>query len=86
MYNRKKLNNVTYDGISLPKSKIFLNLNLSPPFKELDYFCRKLKRECKMISMVTSHAFVKVNLLNKSLKKITHMNDLKSIFPDYDFN
>ena len=46
-------------------------MNLSPLFKELDCFCRKLKREGKIISMVNTHAFVRVNLLNKSLKIIT---------------
>ena len=82
MHNRRKFSTVRYVDIGLPsESKIYFNLNLSPPFKELDYFCRKLKKEGKIISTFTSHANVKLTLPDNSFKKITHMADLKDIFP-----
>ena len=67
IYNRKKHSNARYDGITSLPIRTKMYLNL---------------REGKIVSMVTSHTFVNVNLFNKPLR----MNHLKAVFPDYDFS
>ena len=54
MYNRKKFSTVRYDRIGHPiETKVYFNLNLSPPFKEFENVCRKLKKEGNVIEVIT---------------------------------
>ena len=59
---------------------IFVNLNLSPMFKEMDFFCRKLKKEGEISSMSTSHANITIKVDN-TFHKIFHLKDLSKLFP-----
>ena len=83
---KTRLSSIDFERINLPcDSNIYVNLNLSPPFSELDYFARKLKKEGKVQIVNTSNSYVQLKLLNGSYSKITHINDLKVLFPDIVF-
>lgn len=82
--NRSKLNcNLSHiDGLG--SSSIYVNLNLSPYFKRLDYFCRRLKKEGKVDFCSISHTNATIKFSEK-YHKICHIQDLKELFPTDDF-
>ena len=82
-----KLKDMDFEEIGLPAdSEIFVNINLSQPFKSLDYFCRKLRKDELIFSSFTSHTMVKIRLNEGGrYKKITHVSDLITLFPDVKF-
>ena len=72
------------DFPALMTSQIYANVNLSPPFKEIDFFCRKLKREGHITSYNVFREGIKIFVDNR-YHKIYHMNDLRDLFPDSAF-
>ena len=82
---KKVLKELDFTDLGLPiDSSIFANINLSPPFKELDYFCRMLKKDGLISNLETTHAFIKIKV-NGDFIKINHVNDLKTAFPQREF-
>ena len=88
--NRKKAEELVrakrnLKGLSLAdlniSSEVYFNLNLSPAFRELDYFCRRLFVDKKIAGYFTSHTSVKIKIDN-SYHKITHVEDLRELFDD----
>ena len=57
---------------------------LSPPYKDLDYFCRKLKKDGFITSCIASHAHIKIKHGERFLK-INHVSDLKKVLPQMIF-
>ena len=85
MGRRRTLKDKNFNDIGLSSnSKIFVNINLSPAFKSLDYFFRKLKRDGMISSYITSHSMVKIKHDNR-YHKIFHVNDLVELFPNVSF-
>ena len=86
MNNKKKLKGIDFSyipGLST-ETIIYVNSNLSPAFKELNYFCRMLKKD-GLISLVdTSSTFVKIKVKD-SIFKINHVHDLQLLFPGREF-
>ena len=80
---KKELNSLDFSELGISNS-IFVNINLCPAFKELDYFCRKLKREGKITSYQTSNTVIKIKKDNV-YHKIYQIEDLRDIFPDDTF-
>ena len=82
---KKVLKELDFTDLGLPiDSSIFANINLSPPFKELDYFCRMLKKDGLISNLETTHAYIKIKV-NGDFIKINHVNDLKTAFPQREF-
>ena len=84
---KKKLMDKEFTELGLPDDgEVYVNINLSPAFRSLDYFCRKLKKDTVIFTSFTSSTMVKIKLNEKGLyEKITHINDLRSLFLDILF-
>ena len=80
---KKDLNSCDFSELGISNS-IFVNINLCPAFKELDYFSRKLKQEGKITSYQSSNTVIKIKKDNV-YHKIYHIEDLRDIFPDDTF-
>ena len=82
---KSKLKDCDFTSVNLPEgTKLYINLNLSPSFKELDYFCRKLKKNGNILSYVTTNTNINIKIEN-NYHKIIHLADLRELFPDITF-
>ena len=53
--------------------------------KKLAFFCRKLKRDKKIVKSTVDNGKVKIKIRENDRWKIHHELDLMDIFPTYDF-
>ena len=82
---KKALKELDFTDLGLPTdSSIFANINLSPPFKELDYFCRMLKKDGLISNLDTTPTYIKIKV-NGEFIRINHVNDLKTVFTQREF-
>ena len=82
---REKFKDVDYTNIGIAEdTKIFAILNLSPAFKEPDYFCRMLKKDGLITNVDTSNRHVKIKHGDRYVK-VGHVGDLRRIFKDREF-
>ena len=66
-------------------SKIFINENFCGYYRGLWNECKRLKVDNKMHQFYTNNGIIRLKLVeNGSVKTITHVNDLKDLFPDID--
>ena len=76
------------DGTTLnlrSDSKIFINKSLCGYYRGLWNKCKRLKGDKKIHQFYTKNGIIRLKLVeNGSLKTITHVNDLKNLFPDID--
>ena len=76
------------DGTTLnlrSDSKIFINKSLCGCYRGLWNKCKRLKGDKKIHQFYTKNGIIRLKLVeNGSLKTITHVNDLKNLFPDID--
>ena len=85
MKNRKNLKDMNFVDLGLPpNTKLYANLNLSPCFKEIDFFCRKLKTEGVLSMVDSSNRHVKIKF-GERFYKLNHINDLRELFQDREF-
>lgn len=85
MSRSKNLKNLDFRDLGLTSgNSIYVNINLSPAFKELNYFCRMLKKDGLVASVGSSHLHIKIKVSDQYFK-INHVDDLKKLFPDRNF-
>ena len=87
MKRKSNLKGIDFTSIGLPEnSEVYPNINLSRPFIILSYFCRKLKSEKIIQNYLISHSMIKIKINpDESYHKISHISDLKVLFPDFNF-
>ena len=86
MDKKQSLQKLNMEEIGIPvESKIYANLNLSPSFKEIDFFCRNMRKQNMLVSVSASHSYIKIRLMNMHIRRITHLAELKELFPAYNF-
>ena len=82
--NRKKLKDVA-GKVNLPNgTNIFVNHNLSPNMRVVDFNARKLVKEKVIAGAWFSNASVRIKCLNDQVLKINHKKDLFDAFPRYE--
>ena len=74
--------------LNLPSnSKIFTNKSLCGYYRGLWNKCKHLKGDNKIHQFYTNNGIIQLKLVkNGSVKTITHVNDLKDLFPSIDIN
>ena len=84
---KSKLKKMNSADLDLPVgTKIYINKSLCPYCRGLWNQCKKLWNICKLFSFFTLNGSACVKLQeNGSYNIITHINDLKEIFPDEEF-
>ena len=71
----------------ISNTKLYINENLSPHFKKLVYFSRKLKSEGLLNRYKIDNSKLKIQLPNEQRwKSINHEEVFFKIFPDYEFD
>ena len=85
--NRKKLKKVDKDKLGFSEDdKIYMNESLCPEYRFLFWKCRVLAGCNKIFSYWTYNGTIKITLSEGGkIYAITHVNDLKTLFPDIDF-
>ena len=72
--NKKMFDYVDFTEFGFPRdTKIYINLNLSPQFKKLDFFCRKLKRERRISDTMINRQGINIKTLDERYHKINHV-------------
>ena len=87
--NRKKLENINKSSLGFSKhTKLYINESLCPRYKFILWKCRTLHKEKLLDSYWTFNGTVKIriNENDEDSHAITHINDLKDRFKDYDFD
>ena len=80
--NKKLLHKTDLSSIDI-KGNIYINYNLTPKMKNLAFNCRKLKREKLIINSWPEERSVKIKLKNGIFKKVDHISDLVTLFPEF---
>ena len=81
----KDLNGITLNLQS--DSKIFINKSLCGYYRGLWNKCKRLKGDKKIYQFYTNNGIIRLKLVeNGSVKTITHVNDLKDLFPNIDID
>ena len=80
---RKGLKDLSYTNLSFPEgTKIYVNDSLSPYYRGLWNECKKLLNNKKIYSYFTVNSTVRIKQVeNGRYKGITHVNDLRALFP-----
>ena len=82
--NRKKLHDVA-EKVNLPVgTNIWVNYNLSPNMRVIDFNARKLVKDKVIAEAWFANAAVKIKCLNGKVLKIDHEKDLFDAFPTYE--
>ena len=82
--NRKKLHDVA-GKVNFPNgTHIFVNYNLSPNMRVVDFNARKLLKEKLIAGTWFSNASVRVKCFNGTVLKMDHEKDLFDAFPGYE--
>ena len=84
---KSKLKKLKPSDLNLPGgTKLYINESLCPYYRGLWNHCKKLWNRRKLFSFFTINGSVRLKLQeNGSYNIITHIDDLKEIFPDEDF-
>ena len=84
--NSRKARNINSTRLGLPEgNKIYINPNLSPYFKQIAFYCRRLRLE-NLISKVETDINDKIKIkMENHWHKISHINTLYDLFPDFEF-
>lgn len=85
--NKKKLKTLDSSDLKFkPSGKIFINESLCPHFRKLLGRCIRLNKAHKIHRYKTVNGFLHVQVnQNGNFKKLEHEDDLKEMFPGYDF-
>ena len=81
---KKRLKDLDGTTLNLPSdSKTFINESLCGYYRGLWNKCKRLKGDKKIHQFYTNNGILRLKLVeNGSMKTITHVNDLKDLFPD----
>ena len=81
---KKRLKDLDGTTLNLPNdSKTFINESLCRYYRGLWNKCKRLKGDKKIHQFYTNNGILRLKLVeNGSMKTITHVNDLKDLFPD----
>ena len=89
--NGKKLKNIDNAKVGLPPNTggLFMNTHLTPYKAKIAYHCRQLKKKGKINKLFTKKGIIKVGYDEKDegpqWKTISHIDELKELFPDFVF-
>ena len=85
---KKQLKDLDGTTLNLPSdSKSFINESLCGCYSGLWNKCKRLKGDNKIHQFYTSNGIIRFKLIeNGSVKTITHVSDLKDLFPDIDID
>ena len=85
---KKRLKDLYGTTLNLPSdTKIFINESLCGYYRGLWNKCKRLKGDKKIHQVYTNNGIIPLKLVeNGSVKTITHVNDLKDLFPDIDID
>jgi hypothetical protein len=81
--NRKKLKDVG-EKVDLPGAKIFVNHNISPNMKNIEFNARQLLKDGLISECWFSNIVVKIKCLNGTVLALNHEFDLYHAFPRYE--
>ena len=79
--NKRNIKELKIDGLNT--KNIYFNDNLCKHYKNLSARCRRLKSKKKIIDTWTENGIIKIKMNDKSVRVITHKNDLDKLFPDF---
>ena len=82
--NKKNLMGIGNKVNSLNGSKIFMNYNLSPSMRTIDFNARKLLKEKLVSGAWFSNSSVRIKCLDGRVINIDHEHDLFDSFPSYE--
>ena len=84
----KRLKDLDGTTLNLPiDSKIFINDSLCGYCRGLWNICQRLNGDKRIHQFYTNNEIIRLKLVkNGSVKTITHVNDLKDLFPDMDID
>ena len=86
MHVKKDLKDLDATDLDLPAgTKLYINDSLCPYYRGLWNETKKLWNKEKMFSYFTVSGTVRIRLQQKGPQSITHIDDLKELFPDEDF-
>ena len=86
--NRSKLKDTDKTPLGFDEDQaIFINESLCPEYRFLFWKCRLLAKSSKIHSYWTFNGVIKIRVTDGGkINAITHVTDLKSLFPDVDFS
>ena len=84
----KRLKDLDGTTLNLPiDSKIFINDSYCGYCRGLWNICKRLNGDKRIHQFYTNNGIIRLKLVkNGSVKTITHVNDLKDLFPDMDID
>ena len=85
--NTRKARNINSTRQGLPEgNKIYINPNLPPYFKQIAFYCLRLRLE-NLISKVETDINDKIKIkMENHCHKISHIDMLYDLFPDFEFD
>ena len=94
LQNWKMLENINLNDVGLPENtKLYVSVHLSPYNSKIAYHCRQLKKERKILKTSSRKGKVRICVKDDDddeappvWKSISHINDLKVMFPEDDFS
>ena len=85
MAKKTRLKNLDFVNIRLPQDTIlYANLNSCPAFSTVDYYWMNLKRENKLTSHTISRSYINIKF-DDNYHKVSHVNEIASLFPHETF-
>ena len=84
---KSELKSLKPADMNLPvRTKLYINESLCPYYRGLWKQCNKLWNKRKLLASITVNGLVRVKLQENGLYNIiTHIDDIKEIFPEEDF-
>ena len=85
--NKKLLKDVKNEDLGFDDEvKLYVNESLCPNYRFIFWRCRILHQQNKIFSYFTTNGTIKIRVSeNSNVKVITHINDLKKLFPGESF-
>ena len=86
--NKKKLKNLSNEELGVEtNSKVFVNESLCKYYKLLWSQCKSLWNDKMIFAFWTTNASLKLKFRQDGrVHTISHLEDLKELFPEYEFN
>ena len=85
--SRAAINTLDFTTFNLPEdTQIYVSDHLSPYYKTIAYYCRKLRRNNLIWKIITDDGIIKIKGHNQfKWTKIIHEQTLYDLFPDFNF-
>ena len=86
--NKKKLKNLTNEELGLSEGgKVFVNESLCKYYKLLWSLCKSLWKDKFIFAFWTVNGLLRLKIRQEGrIHMISHLEDLKELFPEYEFN